>query len=361
MSGQLTGTRGFVDDIAAWRRAATERAPSYHRLFDELIGVLGSDATTDMAVARRFEGAWSERTFEIFYDRPMLFVAALRRDALAEGGTHPLFEALGAREPEPRAVTRAALLAALARESVWEALRSKFVQTNETSRALAWLWPASVVGCGEGARPLALFEIGSAAGLNLVADRLPTRWKTARGDPLPCARAPRALVRRGIDRNPLDPSRDDDASWLRACVWAGESERIERLEAAIAAFCASPALVEHGDVSEAPERLRAVSAERERNAVVIAFQTIVRDYLDSVTRDRYERGMRAWLEAVPPGSALWVELELDHDDPEKRVPIVAHARDTAGALDLSLGVTGYHPVTVAVDEAAVAKLAATFR
>jgi hypothetical protein len=51
---------------------------------------------------------------------------------------------------------------------------------------------------------------------------------------------------------------DGDANWLRACVWAGERERIARLEAGIAAFRASPAELVAGDVTIAPERLRAL-------------------------------------------------------------------------------------------------------
>ena len=40
----------------------------------------------------------------------------------------------------------------------------------------------------------------------------------------------------GIDERPLDASRAEDARWLHACIWPGETNRLERLQAAITAF-----------------------------------------------------------------------------------------------------------------------------
>jgi hypothetical protein len=359
MSDYLSATDGFVRDIARWRQAVGARAPSYHRLFQELVVLLEDGSPEGAGLASRLHEAWSSRRFRIFYDRPLLFVAALRMAALAEGPGHPLWSALAARDPDPDRVQRGALLEALASDSVWRSLRTKFVQTNETSRAVAWLWPAEIIGCGAGARPLALVEVGTAAGLNLVADHLPSPWSSSEGLHLPTVHAPHTVLRLGIDRHPLDARSDEDANWLRACVWVGEHERLERLESAITAFRSAPAELETGDVTEIPGRLRTLSAEREDRTVVLAFQTIVRDYLAAQAREEYERGMRRWLEDTP--AAVWVELEIDHRDPDKGVPIVAHAVEASGAVEIVLGVTGYHPETVTVDEAAVERLSRLFR
>jgi hypothetical protein len=360
MSDRLSGIDGFVDDIARWRQAVGTRAPPYHRLLHELVALLESETAAGAELADRLREAWASRTFRVFYDRPLLFLAALRMDAIVAGARHPLWSALAAPEPDPDSVRREKLLEALASDSFWASLRAKFVQTNETSRAVAWLWPAQIIGCGEGLRPLVLVEVGTAAGLNLVADQLPSPWTTAAGVRVPTARAPDTVARLGIDANPLDARSDGDANWLRACVWVGEHERIARLEAAIAAFRASPARLETGDVSHAPAKLRALSAERQDRTVVLAFQTIVRDYLEPHTRVAYEQGMKRWLEDSAVASAVWVELEIDHDDPGKRVPIVAHVREGAGSIDIVLGITGYHPSTVVVDAGSVARLARIF-
>jgi hypothetical protein len=331
----------FVDDITRWRAAAGDRAPAYHRVLEELVALLD-----DRRVADRFDDAWRHRTFRAFYDRPLLFLASLRREALAEGPAHPLWQAIGAPDASPASVTRRALIES-DRTTMWETLATRFVQTNETSRSVAWLWPATILGA-----PVTLAEIGTAAGLNLVADRLDRPWTLSTGEPLLPHSLPPVVARWGIDARPLEACRDEDALWLRACVWAGERERIDRLEHAIAAFRSDPAVLVAGDVTDAPRGLRTLPVPE--GGVVLAFQTVVRDYLEPATRSAYEQGMRQWLADTP--RAVWIELEMDPADPDHGVPIVAHVRDRA----IVLGRTGYHPSTVAVDDDAVARFAASF-
>jgi hypothetical protein len=360
MSDARAWVAGFVDDSARCRAAIGARAPSYHRLLQTLAAILEQDTSESAQLAERFEQAWAQRTFQIFWDRPLLVIAALRVQALVLGASHPLWPALAAPEPDPDDVTRAALLEALANDALFELLRARFVQTNETLRAVAWLWPAHLIGCDDGARPLALVEAGTAAGLNLCADRLPPAWSDSSGATLRTACALVTPARIGIDAHPLDACNDDDANWLRACIWAGERRRIARLEAAIAAFRAAPAQLRRGDITEVPNALRALSAQREARGVVLAFQTIVRDYLAPDTRTTYEQEMRRWLEDTPQGSALWIELEVDHSDAKKPVPIVAHVRTANGVAEIVLGKTGGHPTVVVVDEAAVERFMRLF-
>jgi hypothetical protein len=360
MNAPPAGITGLSDDIARWRRAMPNRAPSYHRVFERLVAILDEGGAQAAEVARRLDAAWAQRTFRIFYDRPLLLIAALRNQALAAGPAHPLWAALAAPEPNADSVTREALLDAFADGAVFDLVRENFVQTNETSRALAWLWPARLINAGDGARPLALVEIGSAAGLNLIADQLASPWTDASGAALPVVSAPRAVARIGIDAHPLDARSDRDANWLRACVWAGEHARIARLEAAIAAFRATPATLKRGDVIDAPDLLRAAHAGAPDRTVVLAFQTLVRDYLGQDKRAHYEREMRRWIAESPAGSALWVELEVDYADPHERCAIVAHARDADGVADLALGKTSPHPAVVSVDASATERVTRIF-
>ncbi len=361
MTDSPSTPRDLVDDIARWRQVVPNRAPAYHRLLQETVALLGDGTREAAELAKRFDDAWGQRTFHVFYERPLLLIAALRVQALTTGATHPLWPALTAPEPDPRSITRGALLEALADDAVFACLRSHFVQTNETSRAVAWLWPAQLIGCGDGARPLALVEVGASAGLNLTADRLPSPWTNQWGARMPSVRAPAVRARIGIDAHPLDVCSDRDANWLRACVWAGEHDRSARLEAAIAAFRAAPAQLQRGDVTDAPNVLRALCAARQDRAVVLAFQTIVRDYLEPDNRARYEREMRSWIADSAVASAVWVEIELENAEPDKPLPIVAHVRDATGVVDIVLGTTGYHPAVVVVDDAAVERFARLFR
>src|SRR5512138_2281934 len=302
------GIDGLDEELARERRAVEGRSAPYARALELLPGVLAG------AEGRFVAAAWSERRFFAWYERPLLLLAALRHDVLAEGEPHALWPAFGP-EADEDAVDADALRAALAggRDRVYDALARRSVQTNETTRAVAWLWPAALAGASAGGRPIAIADVGASAGLNLVADALPPIWTDEAGAAIEVARGVHAVSRLGLDPEPLDALAEEDARWLRACVWPGEREREARLLAALDAFRAArirpdaPVLVPIA-AANVPARLDLLSATA-RGALVLAFQTVMRDYLDPSDRAEYEAGMRAWLGTHAPGQALWVELE----------------------------------------------------
>src|SRR5215471_2137497 len=190
MSEVRRGLIGFAEDAHSWRAAVGPRVPVYDRLLDAAAGLVEAPASaTERAARERLEAAWRERRYTAAYDRPLLLMAALRAEAARVGDAHPLAGALIADRPRPEAATRAALAEALAAASarLHVELATRAVQTNETSRALIWLWPAALAGCDAGARPLALADVGCSAGLNLVGDALPRLWHDGAGTPLPTA------------------------------------------------------------------------------------------------------------------------------------------------------------------------------
>jgi hypothetical protein len=93
------------------------------------------------------------------------------------------------------------------------------VQTNEVARARPLLRGLAAVG----RERIDLLELGTAAGLLLYLDRYgyehDGRFEIVR--------------RRGIDRHPIDVTTEEGARLLEAFVWPDQSERIERLRAAI--------------------------------------------------------------------------------------------------------------------------------
>jgi hypothetical protein len=351
------GIAGLVDELARERGAVAGRSPPYARALDLLPSVLSGEA------GRVLEAAWRERRFFAWYDRPLLLLAALRNDALTEGPPHPLWHAFAAPEPSTDAATEDALRAALdgSRARLLDALAHRVVQTNETSRAVAWLWPAALAGASGGARAVALADVGASAGLNLVADDLPAIWTDEDGAPVEVARQVRAVARLGLDEAPLDALRAEDARWLQACVWPGEPEREARLLLAIEAFRAArirpdaPVLLPIRATNVAA-RLDVLSAA-ETGSLVIAYQTVVRDYLAPEERGEYVDGMGAWLSTHPPGQALWIELEAHEDGGDPPAAIVAHVREPRGGLrSLVLGRCGYHPRRIQRLRAAEAEL-----
>jgi hypothetical protein len=344
MRSARVGIEGLEEELARERRAMEGRSPPYARALELLPDVLAG------AEGRFLAAAWEERRFFAWYERPLLLLAALRDDALAEGPSHPLWPGFAAPEPSADAVTEDALRAALdgSRERVLDALVRRTVQTNETSRAVAWLWPAALAGASGGARPIALADIGASAGLNLVGDDLPPIWTDEDGAPLEIAERVRAWSRLGLDESPLDVGRAEDARWLQACVWPGERDREERLLRAIDAFRVArirpdaPVLLPIR-ATNVPARLDLLSAA-DAGALVIAYQTVMRDYLAPEERGEYVDGMRAWLATHPPGQALWIELELLAAAGDLPAAIIAHARGPSGELrSIVLGRCGPHP------------------
>ncbi|MHB8873548.1 MAG: DUF2332 family protein [Myxococcaceae bacterium] len=348
---------GLSEDLRAQREFLEARVPVYARLLEALPRVIQG------AVAGRLERAWADREFFTFYDRPLLLLAALRFDALSEGASHPLYPALVPDPPQPGAVSEAALSAAMAqsRDRFWEAAARRTVQTNEASRGVAWLWPAHLLARAGRVPELALVDLGASAGLNLVADALPSRWIAQAGAPLALEPRPGIALRLGLDLAPLDVRDPASAQWLRACIWPGETSRLERLESMIEQFRLQASRpdgprLEVCDLTSAADRLRRLPPQ----LPALAFQTIVRDYLSPAARDSYERSMRDWLRQSVPAHALWVELELaDPEAPPDRVAaLTVHLFDGHALHELVLARTHPHPHRLFVDEAAVDKLVA---
>jgi hypothetical protein len=359
-----TGADGFRDDLMSMRHELlSARHAAYHRVVGALI-LLVSGPDADPELVSRFDRAWKTRSFPTFYERPLLVLSALRADALEEGKRHPLHAAVAAAAPDPEAVTNEAVTISLARDrmGIWSTLTNRRVQTNDTTRAIAWLWPAYLAGCEGGKRPLLLADVGAAAGLNLIADRLPNVWKDrATGREIPCATRVETVGRVGFDPRLLGVQNADDVLWMRACIWAGDTSRLSRFEAAVQAMSAAMArpgrpIVERLTASLVPEWLRSQAAKAPPDTLLLAYQTLLRGYLDESERENYERGMREFLSSHVAGSAVWTELELD--DGRRRLPAVlmAHVRAGNGVRSLRLGRCSQHPIEMDVDVAGVEEL-----
>lgn len=362
MTPARTGADGLIDDLTSARRELlADRHPAYHRILGVLTTLLSS---SDQALVGNFERSWRTRSFPTFYERPLLILAALRADALEEGPRHPLHAALAAPVPDPEVVTTATVAGSLERDrlGVWSTMTTRRVQTNDTSRAIAWLWPAFLAGCAEAKRPLALMDIGAGAGLNLIADQLPLIWSDlTTGKQIPCATNVRTVARMGFDTRPLNVQRDDDVLWMRACIWPGETERLARFEAGVSALRASvkrpsPPVVERLTASLVPARLGAMAAQVSEGTLVLAYQTLVGGYLEAVEGETYRQAMLDLVSRQSAGRVLWVELELD--DARRRLPAVlmAHLRAGKRVRSVRLGRASQHPTEIEVDVSGVAQL-----
>lgn len=174
------------------------------------------------------------------------------------------------------------------------------VQTNEVQRSWVLLPLLLRVAQQTGAETFDLVELGPSAGLNLVWDRYRYTYEAAawgspdarlrfEGEerrPVPgelLALSPRVRGRLGIDCAPIDVTSEEGARLLRCFVWAGQQDRLERLDRAIEALRADPPELVRGDFVDL---LPGVLAGQPQDGLTIVFQTATWGYLDEGGRNR---------------------------------------------------------------------------
>ena len=236
-----------------------------------------------------------------------------------------------------------------AREQViqrWEAiaatLRARRTQTNEPGRLAVLNLVLSRIA-EEVGRPLALIEVGASAGLCLYPDAWPLRYQP--GDQLlsprgplhsgvelnctlegvePPSTLPEVAWRAGVDLNPLDLTRPDDADWLRALVWPGMEHRLERLDAGARLVAQEPPHLARGDLNE---QLAGLLAQVPAGAVSVVFHSAVLVYLPCEERARFLEQVRAsgarWVSNEGPTVFPQVQQKLSQDEVQRQGFVLA--------------------------------------
>ncbi|MBD7957165.1 DUF2332 domain-containing protein [Microbacterium sp. Sa4CUA7] len=192
-------------------------------------------------------------------------------------------------------------------------------QTNEPARC-ATLLPqlAAIPG------PVALLEVGTAAGLCLLPDRYAYEYTSPRGihrlgdGPvvLRCriddaaavpTRLPEVVWRRGIDLAPIDAADAAAVDWLATLVWPGPDHdaRVTRLRAAAAVAAADPPDIVQADLLDA---LPDVAAGAPREATLVVFHSAVLLYLDPAQRRRFVETVGA-VRSAHGGDVVWLSNE----------------------------------------------------
>lgn len=162
-------------------------------------------------------------------------------------------------------------------DRVRDLVATRSTQTNEIGRCALYLPALDTVSREVG--PLALVDVGTSAGLNLLLDRYGFDYGehgaiggrssivlpcTLRGAAPPEFSAPHLVpeiaAAVGLDASPIDILDDDAVRWLEACVWPDMTERFARLVDAIALAREHPPRVMAGDavagVAELVESMR---------------------------------------------------------------------------------------------------------
>lgn len=204
-------------------------------------------------------------------------------------------------------------------------------QTNEVGRANA-LFAGLLTFAEHFPLPVALFELGASAGLNLRMDRfgydlgglragdpssplqLKPEWA---GAPPPDARV-KVIGRHGVDLTPLDPLSDGDR--LLAFVWADQAQRIAQLEAALKVAEVHPVTL---DTADAADWIKAKLAEPQpKGTSRLVYHSIAFQYFPSASQPRVAAAIeRAGQRATVSKPIGWLRFERtpEEQDPTLRL------------------------------------------
>lgn len=201
-------------------------------------------------------------------------------------------------------------------DAVRAVMLSHSTQTNEPGRCAVLLPVLARLP-----QPLALIELGAAAGLCLLPDsygyddgtrRLLPQDATSSVPVFPCryggemmpASLPRIAWRAGLDLAPLDATVPADAAWLESLVWPEQAERLARLRAALRIAAAVRPRIARGDLLGAG--LQALCREAARDgkaATLVVFNIATLAYVPD------DRARAAFAARVNGLCDVWISME----------------------------------------------------
>jgi hypothetical protein len=309
--------------------------------------------------------------------RPLILLAAVHF-LLLSGAEHPLaayydtVAALAGRPYEPPAGDVAATFVDFChqhRAALKILVTTRSTQTNEIGRCTNLLPGLCHVAAQYGwSEPLALLDLGTSAGLNLLFDDYGYTYRAQHGDdtlavgagdapvalscgsrpdltPLPVLGLPTISERVGLDRSPIDPFSDEQARWLLACLWPDNLARFGRLRAALDNVRRSPhpPRLEQGDMVHDLDR---VAGTIGGDGPLVVFHSWVAAYLDEQQQRALVAEVRA-LGAKRPVHHLYSEMGFETPGlPTPPSPVDRDGEDLATAL-VHIGPDGAAPERLA--------------
>ncbi|MEO8529364.1 MAG: DUF2332 domain-containing protein [Pseudolysinimonas sp.] len=182
--------------------------------------------------------------------------------------------------------------------------RTRRTQTNEVGRCGPLLVALDRVADHPEVGPIALLEVGAAAGLCMIPERYSYRFGdgsvlgvgkplievAVSGDGTPPERLPEIAWRRGIDLDPLSAANPADREWLEALIPLDRTGRRSRLRQALTTAEVDPPVVLCGDALDDLAQV-AAAAPHGIPLVVVSLGTLV--YLAPSAREEFPRAVAA--------------------------------------------------------------------
>ncbi len=254
---------------------------------------------------------------------PLRLAGALH--ALVRAGQAPALAACYPPNPQPDGDALWTAVAATLRDAdaALQPWLDSAPQTNEVTRS-AILMAGLMVVAGETGLPVALYELGSSAGLNLVLDRYRYRVGTVETGPEDAAlrlepewQGPspplvrlHVVSRRGADLNPLDVTNPGDVARLLAYVWADQGQRQARIRTAIGIAAVDPPPLDRADAADWTERM--LHPAGTPGVVRVLMHSITFQYFPAATQARIRSHLdRVGALATPDAPLAWLRFEAD--------------------------------------------------
>lgn len=265
------------------RNEATGRSP----LYEELALCVAKDDLTlrflaDLPSAKR---------------QPNLLFASVRKACGTPTGWAHFHECLASMREEIRAI-----------------MLTHSTQTNEPARCATLLPLLALLP-----QPLALLEVGAAAGLCLLPDYYAYRFNETEIEPSRFSRFPapcfhctansstpipqsnvEVVWRMGLDLEPLNVCDEEHCTWLETLVWPGQDARLIRLRQALNIARANPPTIVQGKLQN---DLPIVVSQVPEGATLVIFHSAVLAYVSS------EIERLKFAETVGQTRAIWIGNE----------------------------------------------------
>jgi hypothetical protein len=203
-------------------------------------------------------------------------------------------------------------------------------QTNEPMRSAPLMAGFLVIAQETNGLPFALYEVGASAGLLLMLDRyrhclgetvvgthdapvlISPQWE---GSSPPNAQV-QIVRRQGSDLEPLDVRKQDDRERLLAYIWADQTDRLARVEAALGIAAMDPPRLERADAAVWTERT--IDTEPEAGVVRVLMHAVAMQYASEETRQRIgAHAARVGAQANAGAPFAWLRFEADPEFDEK--------------------------------------------
>ena len=316
-----TGVMDIADvrEAIAWQaeHAARADAPCTGRVVKSELAILG----TDTGLARRMEN-WAGLTLR---DAMPLRVAAGLHYLLLSGEDRRLEPVYAGLMTDQWAIDEIVADMAMKYDARLMPWLDSPPQTNEAGRSASimggLLWLSERLG-----PHFEMNEIGASAGVNTMMERYfydlggvetgpansPMRivpeWK---GPPPPGAPVEIVAIR-GCDISPIDLSDPDQALRLKAYVWPEATERMGRIDAAIALAGEKRPDLAAMDAADFVEEI--LASEQEPGVIRVLYHSVMWQYLPEATQQRIDAAMDAAGAAATPERPLaWARLETNRE------------------------------------------------